>query len=59
MKLSPQNQLDIYFLALWEYWLGLAKYKNVLGTLPLNSYQILKNSVFNVFFLLDNASRQA
>ena len=28
-KLSPQNQLDIYFLTLWEYWLGLAKPKNV------------------------------
>jgi len=27
-KLSPQNQLDICFLALWEYWLGLAKPKN-------------------------------
>ena len=28
-KLSPQNQLDICFLALWEYWLGLAKPKSV------------------------------
>ena len=28
-KLSPQNQLDIYFLTLWEHWLGLAKPKNV------------------------------
>ena len=29
LKLSPKNQLDIYFLTLWEYWLGLAKPKNV------------------------------
>ena len=28
-KLSPQNQLDIYFLTLWEHWLGIAKPKNV------------------------------
>jgi len=28
-KLSPQNQLDIYFLTVWEYWLGMAKPKNV------------------------------
>jgi len=28
-ELSPQNQLDICFLALWEYWLGLPKPKNV------------------------------
>ena len=31
--LSPQNQLDIYFLTLWEYWLGLAKPKNVFGSI--------------------------
>jgi len=28
-KLSPQNQLEIYFLTVWEYWLGIAKPKNV------------------------------
>jgi len=28
-KLSSQNQLDIYFLRVWEYWLGIAKPKNV------------------------------
>ena len=28
-KLSPQNQLDIYFLTLLEYFLGIAKPKNV------------------------------
>ena len=27
LKLSPQNQLDIYFLTLQEYWLGIAKPK--------------------------------
>ena len=29
LKLSPQNQPDIYFVTLWEHWLGLAKPKNV------------------------------
>ena len=28
-KLSPQNQLDIYFLTVKKYWLGIAKPKNV------------------------------
>ena len=32
-KLSSQNQLDIYFLTVWEYWLGIAKPKNVLKSI--------------------------
>jgi len=29
LKLLPQNQLDIYFLAVGKYLLGIAKPKNV------------------------------
>ena len=28
-KSQSQESVDIYFLTLWEYWLGLAKPKNV------------------------------
>ena len=28
-KIITQNQLEIYFLTLWEYLLGIAKPKNV------------------------------
>ena len=34
-RLSPQNQLDIYFLTLWEYWLGLAKLHDPYSTTVL------------------------
>ena len=32
-KLTPQNKLDIYFLTVWEYWLGTAKsnFKSILN----------------------------
>jgi len=50
-KLSPQNQLDICFLTVWEQdWLGMAKLKNVLRstqkTIALSCYGILKISYF-------------
>ena len=49
-KLSPQNQLDIYFLTFWEHWLGIAKPKNkCLQINPLNSYEILKISYLTHF----------
>ena len=35
-KLSLQNQLDIYFLTLWEHWLGIAKPKNVFRSTTIN-----------------------
>ena len=41
-EIITQNQLDIYFLTLWEYWLGLAKPKNIFRSIPLSSYEILK-----------------
>ena len=52
-KLSPQNQLDIYFLTHWEYWLGLAKPKNVFRSILNPSIKWLwnfKNFEFNAFF---------
>ena len=33
----PKNQFDIYFLTVWEYWLGIAKPKNVFRSI-LNPY---------------------
>ena len=45
-KLLPQNQLDIYFLTVWEHWLGIAKPKNVFrSTLLLNGYKFKKNLI--------------
>ena len=40
LKLSPQNQLDNYFLTVRQYWLDIANHKTSLETLPLNSYEI-------------------
>ena len=28
-KIITQNQLDIYFLTVWEHWLDIAKPKNI------------------------------
>ena len=66
-KISPQNQLDIYFLRVWENWLGLAKPKNVFRSILNPSTKYLwnfKNFVFTRFFywltyLLTNAFKQA
>ena len=44
-KLSPKNQLDIYFLRVWEYCLEIAKPKNVFRLIlnpSIKSYEILK-----------------
>ena len=52
-KLSPQNQLDICFLTVWEYWLGLAKPKNVFRSTLSHCIKLLwnfKNFLFNRFF---------
>jgi len=41
---QPQNQLDIYFLTVIEYWLGLAKPKIAAGAATTNFINISHNS---------------
>ena len=57
--LSPQNQLDIYFLKVWEHWLGIAKSKNFFRSILNPSIKLIivkfKNFAFNActfFYLL-------
>ena len=52
-KLSPQNQLDFCFLTVWEYWLGIAKPKDVFRSTLNLCIKLLwnfKNFLFNRFF---------
>ena len=56
-KLSPQYQLDICFLTVWECWLGIAKPKNVFRSTPNCCIELLwnfKNFLFNTFFCWPN-----
>jgi len=51
-KLSPQNQLDIYFLTVWEYWLGIAKLKNVFRSILNPSIKIVMK-ILKILYLAD------
>ena len=31
-KISPKNQLNVYFVSFWQHRLGIAKLKNVFGS---------------------------
>ena len=41
-KILLQNQLNISTLTVGQYWLGIAKPKNVFRSIPSNGYEILK-----------------
>ena len=49
-KLSPQNQLEIYFLTVRGWWLGMAKLKTVLRSILNPSIKHDSKFVFNTFF---------
>jgi len=48
-KYHPKNQPDISFSVVWQYWLGIAKPKNVFRSTPTSSYGILKFSHLTEF----------
>ena len=54
--LLPQNQPNIYFLTSRQYWLGIAKLKNVFRsflTHSKKSLQNFKNFILSNFLLTD------
>ena len=48
-KISPQNQLDIYFVTSRQYSLGIAKLKNVFRSFLTHSKNLLQNFNNSVF----------